>query len=131
MKSDKVQETGTPKMAKKGTTQVWFILAQVPPAEVAERVWDAIFRTEDILKPRSPYLWHTVLEAGWSLGRREDVRRIINEYWGGMLRREGDTFPELYDPADQMYSCYGDCLMNSDCHAWSCGAGYFLRQFVD
>ena len=112
-------------------TQVWFILAQVPPAEVAEKVWDAIFRTEDILKPRSPYLWHTVLEAGWSLGRREDVRRIINEYWGGMLRREGDTFPELYDPADQMYSCYGDCLMNSDCHAWSCGAGYFLRQLVD
>lgn len=67
------------------------------------------------------------MEAGLAIGEEAKVREFIVEYWGGMVDRGADTFWEVYDPAEPLYSSYGDAMMNSACHAWSCFPGYLLR----
>ncbi len=109
-------------------TQAWMLMAEVPDAAVSQQVWDAMWKNPAVHRPHTPYLWSTVLEAGWKLHRYDAVREFISEYWGGMARRGADTFWEVYVPDNPLFSSYGDCLMNSACHAWSCIPGYFLRQ---
>ena len=111
-------------------TQAWLILGGVPTPAQAEAMWLAAWRDERVRRPRTPYLWSVVLEAGWHLGRREEVKRFIAEYWGGMVERGADTFWEVYLPEQPFFSSYGDVLMNSACHAWSCIPGDFLRRTV-
>ncbi len=112
-------------------TQVWFLLGEVVKGNAARQVWSKMLKSPEAMRPHTPYLWCSVLEAGWMLGKNADVRKIIRDYWGGMLKRKLDTFPEVFVPENPMFSSYGDCLMNSDCHAWSCGAGYYLRLIAD
>lgn len=50
-------------------------------------------------------------------------------YWGGMVRLGADTFWELYNPENADESPYGGTIVNSYCHAWSCGPAYFLRKY--
>lgn len=108
-------------------TQAWMILAGVATAEQAKLMWQSLWSDPEILRPRTPYLWSTVMEAGLAIGEEAKVREFIVEYWGGMVDRGADTFWEVYDPAEPLYSSYGDAMMNSACHAWSCFPGYLLR----
>ncbi len=109
-------------------TQAWLILAGVPTEEQAHAMWQAVWSDPEAIRPVTPFLWSTVLEAGWALGEYEKVRAFILEYWGGMVDRGADTFWEVYVPETPLFSSYGDPLMNSACHAWSCIPGYFLRS---
>ena len=111
-------------------TQAWLLMGGVPTPEQAQRMWENAWRDSEIRKPRTPYLWSVVMEAGCRLGRIDDVRKYINEYWGEMVRRGADTFWEVYMPDDPFFSSYGSALMNSTCHAWSCLPGYLLRKFA-
>ncbi len=112
-------------------TQIWFILGDVVTGKEALKVWKAMLASKEARRPHTPYLWNSVLEMGTHVGDNAGVRKIIREYWGGMLARGLDTFPEVFVPENQFFSSYGDCLMNSDCHAWSCGAGYYLRLLAN
>ncbi len=47
----------------------------------------------------------------------------------GMLKEGADTFWELYNPKNPNESPYGGTIVNSYCHAWSCGPTYFLRKY--
>ena len=109
-------------------TQAWLILAGVAQPQQARQMWQAAWTNPQVRHPKSPYLWGTVLEAGWQLGEYAKVRAFIREYWGGMIAHGADTFWEFYVPEDPFYSKYADPLMNSACHAWSCLPGYYLRD---
>ena len=111
-------------------TQAWMILADVPTAEQAQVMWDNAWKDAQIRLPKTPYLWSIVLMAGMKLGRGQEVRRMIQQYWGGMLAHGADTFWEEYVEGAPMYSSYGDPLMNSACHAWSCLPSYLLREHI-
>ena len=41
---------------------------------------------------------------------------------------EADTFYEVFVPDEPDVSPYGDKMMNSMCHAWSCTPSYFIRR---
>ena len=109
-------------------TQAWLILGGVPTPEQAVGMWERAWSDPAVRKPRTPYLWSVVMEAGLRLGRINEVRDFIREYWGGMVKRGADTFWEVYMPDQPFFSSYGDALMNSACHAWSCIPGYLLRR---
>ncbi len=108
-------------------TQAWMILGGVVTGKQAEEVWLAARAAKDIVQPTTPFLWSIIALAGLKIGRNADVRQIIDEYWGGMVRRGADTFWEFYWPEEPLFSSYEDPLMNSCCHAWSCFPGYLLR----
>jgi hypothetical protein len=46
-----------------------------------------------------------------------------------MVKAGADTFCEVYAADDPDFSPYGERKMNSNCHAWSCTATYFIRKY--
>lgn len=77
----------------------------------------------------TPYLYHHYVQALLDLGEREKALSVLRRYWGGMVEAGADTFWELYNPDNPAESPYGGTIVNSDCHAWSCGPAWFLRKY--
>lgn len=73
---------------------------------------------------------HYALEAMFKLSMTDEAVKYMKKIWGGMLERGADTFFEVFVPDDAEFSPYGDRMMNSMCHAWSCTPSYFIRRFL-
>lgn len=109
-------------------TQAWMVLSgTASPAEGAKAL-HAMRKLQDAVKPGAPYLYHYVAEAMLQCGLKQDAIGLIESYWGGMVEAGADTFWEVYDPADPLLSPYGNRLVNSYCHAWSCTPAFLLRR---
>ena len=114
-------------------SQIWMILGGVVEGKEAGDLLKRMAANPEMIKPRSPYLYHYYLEALYLCGENEKLKEVIEAYWGGMLRKGADTFWEVYDPEDDFLTPYTkggnhDYLVNSYCHAWSCTPVYFLRM---
>ncbi|MDD6210770.1 MAG: glycoside hydrolase [Bacteroidales bacterium] len=116
--------TGQPSYA----SQVWMVLGGVVKGKEANRLLQRMAEDPGMIKPRSPYLYHYYLEALYQCGENDKVREVITDYWGEMIDKGADTFWEVWDPTDEKLSPYGDHIINSYCHAWSCTPVYFLRM---
>jgi hypothetical protein len=117
-----------PKREISWASQAWMVLAGVPSQEQAKRAMSTVMRHPGAEKPVTPYMHHYVVEALLAAGLRDEASRLIQSYWGGMIRKGADTFWEVYLPEDDFASPYGGYLMNSYCHAWSCTPTYLLRR---
>ena len=84
---------------------------------------------QDAVEIVSPYMMHNYVEALIAAGEQDEAIGRMCAYWGGMADRGADTFWELYNPANPDESPYGGTIVNSYCHAWSCGPAYFLRKY--
>ena len=72
---------------------------------------------------------HYVVEAMIKIGMMDEALAYIKKYWGGMVKAGADTFWEVYVPGQPKLSPYGDVIINSWCHAWSCSPSYFIRTY--
>ena len=109
-------------------SQAWMTLAGVQTPKQARRAMTGVARYPAAAKPVAPYMHHYVVEALLAAGLRDEARRYMQSYWGGMIDKGADTFWEVYVPGDDLLSPYGSHLMNSYCHAWSCTPTYLLRR---
>lgn len=109
-------------------SQAWMAIAGVPTREQAHRSMQYVMRTDDAVKPVTPYLHHYIVEALYAAGMADEASRLLHSYWGGMVKLGADTFWEVYVPGNDKLSPYNSHLVNSYCHAWSCTATYFLRK---
>lgn len=109
-------------------SQVWLVLAgigdQVFQAELLERLQAS--STE--VRLQTPYMMHHYAEALIQCGKKEMALNLIKSYWGQMAEHGADTFWEVFDPDNASLSPYGNPLINSYCHAWSCTPAWLLRQ---
>jgi alpha-L-rhamnosidase len=112
-------------------SQAWMILSGVAGKSEGPRIFKSAFADSNVLKPGTPYLYHYVLEALVKCGMQDDAKKIITDYWGGMLNKGADTFWEVFDPSNDFLSPYNSFLVNSYCHAWSCTPSYFIRKYPD
>ena len=110
-------------------SQVWMILGGVIGGEEAKRALESTLNNPEAKQPFTPYMHHYVIEALMLLGMRREATDYIKEIWGGMLERGAETFWEVYVPNDPEFSPYGDRMVNSLCHAWSCTPAYFIRRY--
>lgn len=110
--------------------QVWMILARVCEGEEAARLLRECLADGGAKRPVTPYLHHYILEAMAGLGLWRDLEVHLAAYWGSMAAHGADTFWEVYRPEEPMLSPYGDALINSACHAWSCTPSYFIRRYL-
>jgi len=113
-------------------SQIWMILGGVVKGKEATDLLKRMTEIPEMIKPRSPYLYHYYLEALYLCGENEKIKEIIEDYWGGMIHKGADTFWEVYDPSNDYLTPYKrggdyDYIVNSYCHAWSCTPVYFLR----
>ncbi|MFZ5938982.1 MAG: glycoside hydrolase [Bacteroidota bacterium] len=110
-------------------SQAWMVLGGVAGKEDGARAFRVLASKDKVIEPVAPYLYHFVIEAMISSGMDTEARKMLNEYWGGMLSRGADTFWEVFVPSDDFASPYGSFLVNSYCHAWSCTPVYFIRKY--
>lgn len=109
-------------------SQVWFALADVLPKGKARHTLEAVANEHSALTMVTPYMMHHYVDALYHVGWPEQARKVMLDYWGGMVCLGADTFYELYNPENPDESPYGSPIVNSYCHAWSCTPAYFLRS---
>ena len=109
-------------------SQIWMVLGGVLPAREAAALFSRMEQA-DALDMVTPYLYHHYVQALLEIGERGKALSVLERYWGGMVRLGADTFWELYNPENPDESPYGGTIVNSYCHAWSCGPAYFLRRY--
>ena len=73
---------------------------------------------------------HHYIQALIDCGLKEDGKKVMLSYWGGMIQSGADTFWELYNPNNPQETPYGGKAVNSYCHAWSCTPAYFIRKYL-
>ena len=110
-------------------SQVWMILGGVIEGKEAESALKKAISDKSAKHPFTPYMWHYVIEAMFKIGLFEEGVSCIKKFWGGMIERGADTFFEAYVEDDPDFSPYGDRMINSLCHAWSCSPSYFIRKY--
>ena len=109
-------------------SQIWMILGGVLSGTEAAALLERMEHREAVGMV-TPYLYHHYVQALLNFGQGEKALRVLREYWGGMVKAGADTFWELYNPEKPEESPYGGTIVNSYCHAWSCGPAYFLRKY--
>ena len=110
-------------------SQIWMILAEVVRKEEGRELLKKVEEDEDAVKMNSPYAYHHYIQALINVGEKEKAYEKMHTYWGGMIEKGTNTFWELYNPEDPLYSPYGGIVVHSFCHAWSCTPAYFLRKY--
>ncbi|MBQ9430493.1 MAG: hypothetical protein IJU44_02970 [Kiritimatiellae bacterium] len=110
-------------------SQIWMVLSGAVAGQDAKDCLLNAAKVPDVRKPFTPYLRNYWIEALDVAGLRDTARKELLEYWGGMAKRGADTFWEGFVPEDDFFSPYGNHLINSYCHAWSCAPCYFLRRW--
>ncbi|MBD3921692.1 sugar hydrolase [Paenibacillus sp. PR3] len=111
-------------------SQVWMVLAEVLPVDESAALLDRLFESPPAIGMTTPYMYHHLIEALFSVGKRDKAVEQMKAYWGEMIKDGADTFWELYNPEDKKLSPYGSNLINSYCHAWSCTPTYFIRKYL-
>ena len=108
-------------------TQAWMALAGVSTADEAKGSLRTAMDDPKAVRPVTPYMNHYFCEALAVSGLKAEALGYLRAYWGGMAKLGADTYWEVWDPSDWEKSPYGNCRINSFCHAWSCTVGYLLR----
>lgn len=108
---------------------VWMVLGGVVAGEAAKEIMLNALHSADSKKPFTPYMHHYVAEAMIMINLYKEASEYIKKYWGGMVELGADTFYEVYVPDNLDFSPYGDKMINSMCHAWSCTPAYFIRKY--
>ncbi|WP_284236946.1 sugar hydrolase [Paenibacillus glycanilyticus] len=111
-------------------SQIWLVLAEVLPVEENTALLSRLLEERPAIGMTTPYMYHHLIEALFSVGDSEKAVKQMQAYWGEMMRDGADTFWELYNPEDKKQSPYGSNLINSYCHAWSCTPTYFIRKYL-
>ena len=117
-----------PKRQVSWATQAWMVLSGIASPSEGAAALRAAQASPEAVRPGGPYLYHYFVEAMIRCGLKAEALGVLQSYWGGMVNAGADTFWEVYDPANPMLSPYGDPLINSYCHAWSCTPAWLLRS---
>lgn len=110
-------------------SQVWMVLGEAIEEKAAQELMERIQTLDQAEKMVTPYMYHNYIDALIHVGKKDKALQELEKYWGGMLALGADTFWELYNPENSSESPYGGTIVNSYCHAWSCGPAYFLRKY--
>jgi len=110
-------------------SQVWIILGEAIEDQAAVNLLRRVETISEAEKMVTPYMYHNYIAALLLVGEKKMALQKMEAYWGGMTDLGADTFWELYNPENPSESPYGGTIVNSYCHAWSCGPAYFLRKY--
>lgn len=110
-------------------SQIWMVLAGVVSGDQAKQALINAENDMNTVKMVTPYLVHHYVQAWINIGDLAKASEIIKNYWGGMIAQGADTFWEMFDPEEPNIAPYGGTIVNSYCHAWSCGPAYFIRKY--
>ena len=110
----------------------WAILGGIINGKEAQNAIKTVMSNTNAIKPGTPYANHFLVQAMLNCGLKQEAKKYVEQYWGGMVRLGADTFWEYYVPDNQLFSSYnGYTLLNSYSHAWSCTPIYFIVNYPE
>jgi len=109
-------------------SQAWMVLAGVLDQEANASLLRRLAEVDPPVNMHTPYMYHHYIDALLLAGMKEEAMEAMRAYWGDMVKKGADTFFEAFNPANDHESPYGDSVVNSYCHAWSCTPTYLLRM---
>lgn len=118
-----------PKKQISYASQVWLILAGACGEERSKKILKRLLFNGNEIKMITPYMHHHFVEAMMQNGMKLEAFRYLERYWGAMADDGADCFYEIFDMENPDASPYGSSIINSYCHAWSCGPAYFIRKY--
>lgn len=110
-------------------SQIWMVLAEVWEPQKNKELLTRLLEVNPVVGVTTPYLYHHLVEALILVGETDVAINQMKAYWGEMIKDGADTFWELYDPNNKSFSPYGNPMINSYCHAWSCTPTYLIRKY--
>jgi hypothetical protein len=78
--------------------------------------------------PSTPYDATTLLDAFATLDLELHFRRLLDEYWGSIVRHNEPTLPERWQAGDSTSVQYKDDL--SRCHPYGAGPAFLCLQYI-
>lgn len=112
-------------------SQIWMILSGTLNAKEGRKALEKVLSMDDAVRLGAPYAYHYLVEAMIKCNMNEEAKKLLIDYWGGMVKKGADTFWEVYDPKDDYLSPYSFFPVNSYCHAWSCTPVYFIQKYPE
>lgn len=110
-------------------SQIWMVHAEVWEPQINKELLNRLLEAKPVVGVTTPYLYHHLVEALIIVGETSQAIAQMKAYWGEMIKDGADTFWELYDPSNKSFSPYGNPMINSYCHAWSCTPTYLIRKY--
>ena len=80
-----------------------------------EKTWN--YFTNKLTKTAYSETW--IIDWGLKLNKYDDVKNIIDSYWGEMLKQGYTSWPEIFDPITKKNE-------GSVSHSWGCGPSYLI-----
>lgn len=112
-------------------SQVWMIIAEIMDQATNQKIIQEMIDTQfPVSGIATPYMYHHIVEAMFIAGISEEAIKLMQEYWGKMVDLGADTFWEAFEPENTDYSPYGDPIVSSFCHAWSCTPVYLTSKYI-
>jgi len=112
-------------------SQVWMILSGVMSPTEGQKALETVIKTPEAIYPVAPYAYHYLIEAMIKCNMNIEAKKLLIDYWGGMVNKGADTFWEVYDPKNDYLTPYKFYPVNSYCHAWSCTPVYFIQKYPE
>ena len=110
-------------------SQIWAVLSGLLPQADAVAL---LARIKDDATPftiRTPYMMHCYIDALFTVGDKQAAIAQVKAFWGDIVEKGFDCFPEIFNPQNDFESPYGAPEINSACHAWSCTPAYWIHRY--
>ena len=112
-------------------SQIWMILSGTLNAKEGRKALGKVLSMNNAVRLGAPYAYHYLIESMIKCNMNNEAKKLLVDYWGGMVKKGADTFWEVYDPNDDYLSPYNFFPVNSYCHAWSCTPVYFIHKYPE
>ncbi len=112
-------------------SQIWAVLSGLLPQADAVAL---LARIKDDATPftiRTPYMMHCYIDALFAVGEKQAAMAQVVAFWGDIVEKGFDCFPEIFNPQNDFESPYGAPEINSACHAWSCTPAYWIHRYYN
>ncbi len=110
-------------------SQIWAVLSGLMPDERAAALLARIKDDSTPFTIRTPYMMHCYIDALFAVGNKQAAMAQVKAFWGDIVDKGFDCFPEIFNPQNDFESPYGAPEINSACHAWSCTPAYWIHRY--
>lgn len=111
---------------------IFAILYDFADAERKQLLMKNVLENSEITQITTPYFKFFELDARCKMGDLASAQKLLESYWGGMLKDGATSIWEQYDPeavGTEHYAMYGEAYGCSLCHAWGAGPIYLLGRY--
>ncbi len=111
---------------------IFAIMFDIASLKQTESIIKNVIKNESITKITTPYFEGYELDVLAKLGEFEEIEKMLDSYWGGMVKLGATSIWEQFDPSQsgvQHYAMYSGRYAKSLCHAWGAGPIYLFGKY--